>query len=230
MTASDPSDAVARGMQAQLARRREALAAGARPVGWKIGFNGPAIQEHLGLTAPVVGHLLDTGLVDDGALVALAGWTAPVLEVEVAIRVGEDGTVAGLAPALELADLDRPPDDLEAVLAGNVYHRGVVFGPEAPGVDPGSVAACVTRTGRARPPGGQDDDPVAEVVGRGRIAEDPAATVVFVRSFLARHGAALEPGDRIIGGSVVPPVPVEPGDAFSVDFGPLGSLSIRFAR
>ena len=45
MTDRDPAAAtaaaVARGMRAQLARRDAALAAGAAPVGWKIGFNTP---------------------------------------------------------------------------------------------------------------------------------------------------------------------------------------------
>src|ERR1700761_5465918 len=43
---ADASAAVTRGMRAQLSRREEDLAAGAAPVGWKIGFNTPAIQEH----------------------------------------------------------------------------------------------------------------------------------------------------------------------------------------
>ena len=45
--------------------------------------------------------------------------------------------MAGLAPALELVDLDLPFDDLEPILAGNIFQRGVVFGDEVPGVDPG---------------------------------------------------------------------------------------------
>ena len=44
----------------------------------------------------------------------------------------------------------------------------------------------------------------------GRITEDPAITVAFVRRFLDDHGASLEPGHRIIAGSVLPPVSVAP--------------------
>ena len=50
--------------------------------------------------------------------------------------MGDDGTVAGLAPALELVDLDTSFDDIEPVLAGNICHRGVIFGDEVPGVNP----------------------------------------------------------------------------------------------
>ena len=208
------ADSVTRGMRALLARRDAALAAGGAPVGWKIGFNTPAIQQHFGLTDAVVGFLLDTGVWPDGATVSLAGWGTPALEVEVAVRVGDDGEVAGLAPALELVDLAEPFDDIEPVLAGNICHRGVIFGDEVPGVDPWTVVATVTRAG--------------DVIAEGRLVEDPATTVTFVRSFLAANGATLEAGDRIIAGSVVAPVVLAPGDELSVAFGPLGQLSVAF--
>ena len=67
------------------------------------------------------------------------------------------------------------------------------------------------------------------VLAEGSIVEDPATTVSFVRSFLATHGAALEPGQRIIAGSVVAPLSVAAGDELHVAFGRLGNLSIAFA-
>jgi 2-keto-4-pentenoate hydratase len=221
VVASDSGGAVARGARAMLARRDRELAAGARAIGWKIGFNSPVIQEHFGLSEPVVGYLLDAGVVADGATVAVADWVAPALEVEVAIRVGDGGGVAGLAPALELVDLDMPFDGIEPVLADNICQRGVVFGDEVPGADPWAMVATVTRAGAG---GG-----AGKVLAEGRITEDPAQTVAFVRSFLAAHGAALEPGDRIIAGSVVAPVAVAPGERLHVDFGPMGGLDIAFS-
>ena len=213
------SDPVARGMRVQLARRDGELADGARQIGWKIGFNTPAIQQHFGLSQPVVGHLLDRAVVPDGSTVELAGWTSPAVEVEVAVRVGQSAsgapTVAGLAPALELVDLGISFDDIEPVLGANICQRGVVFGSEVPGVDPFSIAVDVTKNG--------------EPAGQGVLLEDPALTAAFVGSFLAAHGAALEPGQRIIAGSLTAPVAVAPGDALSVTFGPLGALSIRFS-
>ena len=211
--------AVSRGMRAQLARLDAALAEGAAQVGWKIGFNTPAIQEVFGLREPVVGFLLDTGVHPDDAAVSLTGWASPAVEIEVAILVGGGNKVAGLAPALELVDLDITFDDIEPVLAGNICQRGVVFGPEVAGADPWAMVAEVTKV---------SSDGSGAVVAAGRITEDPAATIAFVHTFLAHHGAALEPGARIIAGSVVAPVGVVPGDAVRVDFGPLGQLSVRF--
>jgi 2-keto-4-pentenoate hydratase len=154
--------------------------------------------------------------VEPGATVSLAGWTAPAVEVELAARVDDDGGIAGLGPALELVDLDISFDDIEPVLAANICHRGVVFGPEVPGADPRAMAATVTKDGA--------------VVAEGKLTKGPAATIAFVRSYLAAHGAALEAGQRIICGSVVPPVAVAPGDALDVSFGLFGRLRVTFAR
>ncbi len=213
-TTDDPG-AVERGMRVLLARREAELKGGASAVGWKIGFNTPAIQAHFGLDDPVVGYLIDSGVTPDGSTVSVAGWTAPAVEVEMALRVGDDGGVAGIGPALELVDLDMPVADIEPVLEGNVCQRGVVFGEEVAGVDPWSVSVAVTKGGA--------------LVAEGQPVEDPATTVAFVRRFLSDHGAALEAGHRIIAGSMVAPVAVEPGDELEVDFGPLGTLGVRFA-
>jgi 2-oxo-hept-3-ene-1,7-dioate hydratase len=202
-------------MRAQLDQRDAALAGGAAPAGWKIGFNTPAIQEAFGLSEAVVGYLTDARIVTGLLPVSLEGWGSPAVEVEVAIRVGADLGVAGLGPALELVDLDISFDDIEPVLADNICHRGVIFGDEVPGVDPWQMVAQVTKD--------------AAVVAEGCITEDPAETVDFVRRFLAAHGATLAPGDRIIAGSVVAPISVAPGDELYVDFGPLGELRVAFA-
>jgi 2-keto-4-pentenoate hydratase len=203
-------------MRALLTSRSDELAGGATGIGWKIGFDTPAIQAHFGLSDAVVGYLTDTRVVEPGATVSLAGWTAPAVEVELAARVDDDGGIAGLGPALELVDLDISFDDIEPVLAANICHRGVVFGPEVPGADPRAMAATVTKDGA--------------VVAEGKLTKGPAATIAFVRSYLAAHGAALEAGQRIICGSVVPPVAVAPGDALDVSFGLFGRLRVTFAR
>ena len=91
----------------------------------------------------------------------------------------------------------------------------MIFGDEVPGADPWAMVAHVTKEGA--------------VIAEGRITEDPAVTVDFVRRFLAAHGATLGSGDRIIAGSVVAPVSVAPGDTLDVSFGPLGALSVSFA-
>ncbi len=66
-------------------------------------------------------------------------------ETELAVEVGCDKTVAGLAVALEIADTGRPPNDLEAILAGSACHvpvgPGDIVVAEIDGL--GTVAATI---------------------------------------------------------------------------------------
>jgi 2-keto-4-pentenoate hydratase len=203
------------GMRALLARRSAELDGGATPVGWKIGFNTPAIQAHFGISGAVVGYLTDTTVLDAAGPIDLSGWQRPALEVEVAIRVGDNGGVGALGPALELVDLNLPFDRLEPILAANVFHRGVVFGPESEAPDLRELAVAVVKDG--------------EQVADGRLGERPEATIGVVRSFLDAHGAQLRPGERIIAGSLIAPMDIAPGDRLDVSFGVLGSLSVAFS-
>src|SRR5215510_1454561 len=127
-------------MQRQSALRAQRLQAGAKLIGWKVGFGAPAAMEKLKLTGPLVGFLLDQGMLPSGATVKVAGWHKPVAEPEIAILLGRDvaadaddtaarAAVAALAPALEIADADGPMDDVEAILASNIFQRHVIVGP-----------------------------------------------------------------------------------------------------
>jgi 2-keto-4-pentenoate hydratase len=209
---------VATGMRVQLGRRDAELVAGAASRGWKLGLTTPAVQERLGLDGPVTGFLTTGTEVADGAKVSLAGFTAARLEPEVAIHVGPGGEVAGLGAAVEVVDVDLPFEDLEAILAGNVFHRAFALGPPRPGGALEGVTARVLR----------DGEPAGEAEA-GPLVGDPAEVVSFVAGFLEPHGGEVKPGEVIIAGSLTPPVEVAPGNQVTVDLGPLGSLRLGFA-
>ena len=215
---SDVTAKVEAGMRAQLGRRDAELVAGAGSLGWKMGLTVPAVQESLGLSGPVAGFLTTGTQVADGTELSLAGFTMAMLEPEVAIHVGEDGAVAGLGPAIEIVDIDLPFEDVEAILAGNVFHRAVVLGPAVAGATVEGVTARVSLRGEE-----VASAEAAPVVG------DPADVISFVSDWLAPYGGSVSPGEVIIAGSITPPQPVAPGDSASVDLGPLGSLALRFA-
>lgn len=208
---------IAAGMRAQLGRRDAELVAGARSLGWKMGLTVPAVQENLGLSGPVAGFLTTGTQLDPGAELSLAGFTAAMAEPEVAIHIGEGGTVAGLGAAIEIVDIDLPFEDVEAILAGNVFHRAVVLGPPVAGA---TLEGVIAHVGRGREPVGEAE--AAEVVG------EPADVVRFVADYLEPHGAELRPGEVIIAGSLTPPVPIGPGDRVEVDLRPLGLLALDF--
>ena len=208
--------AVAAATEAMLANRRSVLDAGARPLGWKVGFNVPAVQEKLGIESPLAGFLSSAGLLSDGSTLALDGRPA-VAEPEVAVEIGDDGrSIVALLPALEVAD---PPDlswDVERILAGNIFHRAVAFGPRVETDAPG--AARVLVNGEER-----------EQVPAERTGAHLEAMVAAVADRLAAAGASLSPGERIITGVLAPPPAVEAGDVVRLELESLGAVELSFS-
>jgi 2-keto-4-pentenoate hydratase len=215
------ADRVRRGLQAQfetLAAKREA---GAGLIGWKIGLNVPSVQQHLGITRPVLGHLTTASLIEPDSTHRLAGSVRAGVEPEVAIRLGVGGSIESLGPAIEVVDLDPAISELESILAGNVFHRGVVLGEPVAGFDPAGLAsleATVRRNGS-----------VAEHARFADTGEDPAEVVGVISERLALVGEELGEGQVVIAGSLTPIVFVEPGDSIEMDLGPLGSLGLHMA-
>jgi len=210
---------VRRGLEAQLGERERLLAAGAEPLGWKLGFGAPAAMEKLATAAPLIGFLTSRSVAQPGP-VSVAGWAQPMLEPEIAVRVDADGGpgVSTLAPAFELADLDPPPDDVETILAGNVFHRRLILGPEsqAAGIDLASTGAEITVNGELT----EVPDPQAAT---GAIDE----LLDHVGALLASFGAELRSGEIVICGSLVPPIGVRAGDEVSYAVDGLGSLAVE---
>ncbi|HEY2136340.1 MAG TPA: fumarylacetoacetate hydrolase family protein [Xanthobacteraceae bacterium] len=230
MSAAPADPRIARGMTTQLAARRGRIAAGARPIGWKVGFGAPAALAKLGIAAPLVGFLLDGSIVASGAAVSLAGWIKPVAEPEIAVEMGADlpgeaseaaaaSVIGALGPAIELADLDQPPDDVEAILAGNIFHRHVVFGPRA-----GAADGTLGLRGHVLRNGAPHADTAELEANTGRLVD----IVRHVADLLADCGEHLRTGDIIIAGSVVAPLFLAPGDhAVGFVLDPIGSVAVR---
>jgi 2-keto-4-pentenoate hydratase len=199
-----------------LVRRREILAQGAEPIGWKIGFNITAAQQKLGIDAPLAGFLTSDGLYEDGAEVAMSDGPF-VVESEVAVELGDDArSIVALLPALELTD---PPDldqDVEAILAGNIFHRAVAFGPRVETGAPGGGRVLVN---------GEAEHVMAPGDTSGHLEE----MVEVVRRRLAAVDEDLQPGQRIITGILVPPHVAQPGDRVRLELEALGGVELRFA-
>jgi 2-keto-4-pentenoate hydratase len=202
---------IEQGTAAMLTRRREILAQGAEPIGWKVGFNVPEIQRKLGIDAPLAGFLTTDSLLegewsieDDGAV---------VVESEVAVELGDDArSIVALLPALELAD---PPDldlEIEQILAGNIFHRAVAFGPRVETSDPGPGRILVN---------GEEQHSVSA----GGLRE----MVDAVAARLEAAGEQLRPGERIITGVLAPPHRAEPGDTVRLELDALGGVELRFS-
>jgi len=226
---------IRKGMTAQLETRRTRLAAGEKPLGWKVGLGAPASMQKLGIAAPVVGYLLQSGLLASGATVSLKNYKRPMAEPEIAVRMARDlaqgaaaedalAAVASIQPAIELADLDPvpAPDNLDAVLAGNIFHRHVVLGETTRAS--GALDGIVSRVTRRGVEFNRTSDPEALT---GKLT----AIVAHVANTLAAFGERLRAGEVIIIGSITPPVLLEPDEtAFAHALDPIGEVRVNFTR
>jgi 2-keto-4-pentenoate hydratase len=226
---------IQRGMVEQLSKRRARIAAGERPLGWKVGFGAPAIMEKFRITAPLVGFLMQGGLIPSGGSASLKGWAKPVAEPEIAVHIGSDllgggdraaaaAAIAALGPAIELADADLPFEDPEAILKGNIFQRHVVLGEPDASRAGGSTVGLTAQVFRRDAEVARTSDPEAAT---GKVVD----IVRHVADLLAAFGEKLSAGDVIIAGSVVPPLFVEPGEAsvaYAID--PVGRISVAFTR
>jgi 2-keto-4-pentenoate hydratase len=205
---------VERGTTALLLRHRETVAQGAEPIGWKIGFNIPEIQQKLGIDAPLAGFLTGDGVLEDGASVSLSDGPF-VVESEVAVELGEDArSIVALLPALEVAD---PPDlsqDVETILAGNIFHRAVAFGPRVETGSPGAGRILV-------------NGEVAHEFSAEHAGAPLAAMVEAVAARLEAAGERLRPGERIITGVLAPPHSAEPGDTVRLELDAVGAVELN---
>src|SRR5437763_2349428 len=101
----DPADErVLAGLEQMMNARARAIEGGQRPVGWKIGWNSPAVREQLGVSSSVIGFILDSGVRRGGEGVSLTGAARPGAEVELALFAGAGATVAAIGPGMEIVD------------------------------------------------------------------------------------------------------------------------------
>lgn len=226
---------IKKGMTAQLAARRARIAAGEKPLGWKVGLGAPATMQKLGLEGPLVGFLMQKAQLVSGSTVSLKGYVKPVAEPEIAACMGSDlgagatpdvvlAAIKELRPAIEIADLDPvpAPDNLDRVLAGDIFQRHVLIGEEAhPG---GGVRGLTSRVTRRGEEFNRTNDPEALT---GKLVD----IVAHVADTLAAFGEKLSADDIIITGSITPPVMLEEDEtlfAHAVD--PIGEVSVKFMR
>ena len=220
--------------------QREVARLSGQPVaGWKIAATSVAGRRHIGVDGPLAGRLLSGRLVAPSSTIDLAGNAMRVAEAEFAFRMATAlppravaYTVVEVAHATASLHLaievpDSRYDDFSVVgapqlIADTACASWAAIGP-AVGLDWRAreldaydvVAFC---NGRSAGRGG------------GRNVGGPLPALTWLANEVATYGGGLQPGDVIITGTCVPPVPVEPGDRVRMEFGELGTIELQFLK
>ena len=209
-------------------------------IGHKIGLTSRAMQLASQITEPDFGLLLDDMLIRDGAEIEAARFIVPRFEVEFAFILarplrGPNVTLFDVlnatdyvTPALELIDarieqFDREtkaPRKVLDTIADNAANGAIVLGGRPMKVDAVDwrwAGALLYKNG------------VIEESGLGAaVLNHPGNGVAWLANKLAAHDEGLAAGEIVLGGSFTRPVACAAGDVFHADYGPLGSISVRF--
>jgi 2-oxo-hept-3-ene-1,7-dioate hydratase len=220
--------------------RRE-LADGRRIRGRKIGLTSRAMQQASQIDEPDYAPLMDDMFFDAGGDIPVSRFIAPRVEVELAFILGKPLRGPGVTlfdvlsatewvtPAIEIIDArieqfdrdTRAPRKVFDTISDFAANAGIVLGgrpvrPDA--VDLRWVGALLFKNG------------VVEETGlAAAVLNHPATGVAWLANKIAPYDEQLNAGDVVLAGSFTRPTPAQAGDSFHVDYGPLGSVSFRFA-
>jgi 2-keto-4-pentenoate hydratase len=215
-------------------RVRETLVAGGECIaGWKAAFTNDAMQKSYGVTEPVCGFLLASGVLGSGAEVPMSRFVRPIAEAEIAFVMRADLAgpgvtpprallaVEGALPALELPDFRMTGKPVGSdLVADGIFANAIVLGAGLIPVTHLDLAleglvyemnGAVVATNTA-----------AEVLG------NPLNSLAFIANHLGARGLGLRAGDVVMTGSVSLLLRPTAGDVVRASYTRLGSVSARF--
>lgn len=206
--------------------------------GWKIAATSIAGQNHINVAGPIAGRISSDMVVPNGEALSLKGNTMRLAEPEFAFRVARDlpprtapytieealAAVGTLHPAIELPD-SRYEEVTQAgeaqIIADDACAHRFVLGP-ATSADWRSMDLVGMR-------------PVARVSERyareghgATVLGDPREALAWLVNEVSSLGLTLRAGLVVTTGTCCVPLDVRPGERLSVDYGPLGVVSISF--
>ena len=214
------------------------LGADEKLFGWKIAATSTAGQQHINVPGPIAGRIFSDTIIPDGGVSSLKCNTMRLAEPEFAFRFAQDlpprskpytskevlAAVGTLHPAIELPDSRY--DDVTTVgeaqiIADNACAHQFILGP-ATTADWRSMDLVEMR-------------PVAHVGERytreghgAAVLGDPREALAWLVNELSALGLTMRTGLVVTTGTCCVPLDVRPGEKLSVDFGPLGSVSVNF--
>ena len=212
---------------------RALVGRGERVIGWKVGFTSAGLQDIYGVTEPVLGFMLSSGVFASGDPVPVSRFVSLAVEVEVAFLMkaelaGPGVTAAsallaveGAMPSLELIDLRYAgkPRGADMIAEGGAANAIVLGRPLSPvmGLDLAVEGVVLEQNGQI-----VATNAAAEVMG------NPLNSLVWLANALGRMGRGLRAGDVALTGSISKVLRPKTGESVRASFTRLGSVSCRF--
>ncbi|MFD6160997.1 2-oxo-hept-4-ene-1,7-dioate hydratase [Nocardia sp. NPDC060256] len=235
LTARYPEMTVADSYAVQNEWRRRGIASGRKPVGRKIGLTSKVMQAATGITEPDYGAIFADMVFENGSVIEHGRFANVRIEVELAFVLGApiDGPGATIfdvlrateyvVPALEILSsrIELAGRTIVDTISDNAAMGGMVYGgnPVRPNdIDLRWVSALLYR-----------NETIEESGVAAAVLNHPATGVAWLANKLGAHGDRLDAGEIVLAGSFTRPLWVEKGDTILADYGPMGTISCRFA-
>jgi 2-keto-4-pentenoate hydratase len=222
---------IAQAYAAQLALVRLLTPRKGKVAGLKIATTTKIMQQLMGIDHPCGGTIFEKTVHKSPAELRLSDYQHVVIECELAVQLARDlpasaapytgqsvaPAVGAAMPAFELIE-DRNADykqtSAASIIADNCWNAGIVVG-----------APVAYDSGRS----------LAGLAGRLTInnsrthegrTEDPLDTLAWIANLAAGQNRPLAAGMVVITGSVIPTLPIAPGDRFVFSLEGLGSTEV----
>ena len=203
--------------------------------GLKIATTTRIMQELMGIDHPCGGMIFARRIHASGTAIPRKDFVNLVIECELAVRLGRDmpggdepydrssarAAVAAVMPAFELIE-DRKAVYKEttalSLIADNAWNGGIVLGAEhtpARDFDLNELGGSLSIDG---------------VSSKSGKTDDPMGALAWVANLAASRRRPLKAGMVVITGSVIPTLPIAPGETFAFTLGPFGTVSMTTAE
>ena len=222
--------------QIQLHVIKSKLDAGATVKGLKIGLTSKAMQEMLNVYTPDYGHILNTMVYEQNQPVDANQFIHPRVEFEIAFVLKEDlkgpnvtiqdvyRATDYVVPAIELID-SRIKDwkiKFEDTVADNGSSAGAILGNQKTMISEVDLPTIEMKAYK--------NNNLFDTATGAAVLGDPAKAVVWLANELWKYGISLQKGQFILAGALSKAVDVINGEEYEADFGPLGKVSVTFAK
>ena len=180
-------------------------------IGYKVGCTGPGTTKLFGMQGPIRGTLFNSEVHECGIELSTKDFYNLAVEAEMAIKIGENGTIYSIFPVIELHNFvfRAPNKSLSELIANNGLNRGVIF-PQENWQTP-TVFYEDTSILSLEINGSQID-----AGALWPMADGPQSSLNWLEKHLSEHELKINKDDTILGGTALGLHRVQSGDCITV--------------
>ena len=180
-------------------------------IGYKVGCTGPGTTKLFGMQGPIRGTLLESEVHEYGVELNAKDFYNLAVEAEMAIKIGENGTIYSIFPVIELHNFvfRAPKKSLSELIANNGLNRGVIFPQENWQT---SIAVYEDSSILSLEINGSQIDSGA----MWPMEDGPQSSLDWLEKHLREHHLKIKAEDTILGGTALGLHRVQSGDHITV--------------